>query len=276
MENIFNSNFLTAIATVLLVLVGFVQIYILFSQKEQTRIALTEQYRQLWESLKLHWGNIIFVSRNEDEYYQILDENSINSIKKKINNFKREYPTIWALESVQKICGVLSEVSTRVLQGHLNIEDIYPIFGTQFLRQTRPLRELLEPKYKTIYTINDSSAERRFIKEEIQDWLIYHDGTRRRCLILIDLLWAEAVRLEDLPPDDMQSAADAKKRTGKFNKKRIIKETIKLNGILGYYKAFKLSRFLKNSEYFSFKNWHGIKKSRLDKLHKEWNRRLLR
>lgn len=276
MENFLNSNFLTAIATILLVLVGLVQIYILFSQKKQTRIALTEQYRQLWESLKQHWGKIIFISRNEGEYYQILDEKSINSLLKEINNFKLDYPTIWALESVQKISGVLSEVSIRVLQGHLNIEDIYPIFGTQFLRQTRPLRELLEPEYITSHTINDSSNEHIYIKKEIQDWLIYHDGTRRRCLILIDLLWAEAARLEDLPPDDMQSAADAKKNTGKFNKKRIITETIKLNGILGFYSAFKLSRFLKNSEYFSFKNWRGIKKSRLEKLHKEWNNRLLR
>jgi len=80
-ENIFNSNFLTAIATVFLVLVGLVQIFVLFSQKKQTRIVLTAQYRQLWNSLKNHWGNVIFIGRENGEYYQVLDEASINKLK---------------------------------------------------------------------------------------------------------------------------------------------------------------------------------------------------
>jgi hypothetical protein len=68
MDEIFNpnnSNFLTAIATVLLVLVGLIQIFVLFSQRKQTRIALTEQYRQLWNSLNNYWGNFIFSETND-------------------------------------------------------------------------------------------------------------------------------------------------------------------------------------------------------------------
>lgn len=270
------SNLLTAIATLLLVLVGFVQIYILFSQKEQIRITQTEQYRQLWENLKKHWGNIIFISRSDNEYYQVLDESSVKNIKKKIDKYRNDSPTIWALESVQKVSGILSEVSTRILQGHLNIEDVYPIFGTQFLRQSRPLRQILEPSYIPLHLIDEDCENHKLIRQEIQDWLVYHDGTRRRCLIIIDLLWAEAARLEDLPPSDMQSAASSKINTGKLNKKRVFKETIRLNGIICIYRAYKLSRFLKNSEFFSFKNWRGIKKSRLEILHKEWDNRLFR
>src|SRR5690606_38677952 len=140
-----NSNLLTAIATVLLVLVGLVQIFVLFSQRKQTRIALTEQYRQLWNSLKKHWGNVIFLGRENGEYYQFLDKISINELKAETTRHRLDTPTIWALESIQKVCGTLGEISTRVLQGHLQIADIYPIFGTQFLRQNRSLRQLLEP-----------------------------------------------------------------------------------------------------------------------------------
>ncbi len=68
-----NSNLLTAVTSSLLVLVGFIQIYVLFSQKKQTRIALTEQYRQLWASLKSYWGNTVFIGRESGAYYQILD-----------------------------------------------------------------------------------------------------------------------------------------------------------------------------------------------------------
>ncbi len=279
-ENIFdpnNSNFLTAIATVLLVLVGLVQIYVLFSQKKQTRVALTEQYRQLWNSLKKYWGNVVFIGREGGEYYQVLDEPSINAIRTEISKHKLDAPTIWALESIQKVCGALGEVSTRVLQGHLKVADIYPIFGTQFLRQTRPLRILLDPAYeKNSYQTDETTKEHKLIRNEIQDWLLYHDGLRRRCLILIDLLWAEATRLEDLPPDEMKSAADTKKQTGNLNRKRVFKETIKLNGRTRILLAFKLSRFLRKAEYCSLLNWSGVCKKRLDKLNDKWTKRILR
>ncbi|MCU4494209.1 hypothetical protein KTI63_17295 [Acinetobacter guillouiae] len=271
-----NSNYLTAVATTLLVLVGLAQIFVLFSQKQQTRIALTEQYRQLWSSLKQYWGTVVFMGRENGEYYQVLDEPSINTLRDKILEHRLDTPTIWALESIQQVCGTLGEISTRVLQGHLNIADIYPIFGTQFLRQNRPLRQLLEPEYLTYYHNVEITRQHKNIKREIQDWLIYHDGLRRRCLILIDLLWAEAARLEDLPPDDMQSAAEAKKKSGSLNRKRIFDEMIRLNGILNFFQALKLSWFLKNAEYRSLTNWGGIKKERLDHLNKEWTQRLIR
>lgn len=271
-----NSNLLTAIATVLLVLVGLVQIFVLFSQRKQTRIALTEQYRQLWNSLKKHWGNVIFLGRENGEYYQVLDEISINELKAQTTKHRLDTPTIWALESIQKVCGTLGEISTRVLQGHLQIADIYPIFGTQFLRQNRPLRQLLEPEYQNTYQTAETTEQHKLIRTEIQDWLVYHDGLRRRCLILIDLLWAEAARLEDLPPDDMQSATIAKQKTGRQNRNRVFEETIRLNGIINIFYAIKLSRYLRNAEYCSWTNWTGIKKARLENLNKEWTKRLLR
>lgn len=272
-----NSNFLTAIATILLVLVGLIQIYVLFSQKKQTRIALTEQYRQLWYSLKKYWGNVVFIGREGGEYYQVLDELSINAIRTEISKYRLDTPSIWALESIQKVCGTLGEVSTRVLQGHLKIADIYPIFGTQFLRQTRPLRILLDPTYENnSYQSDKTTKEHKLIRNEIQDWLLYHDGLRRRCLILIDLLWTEATRLEDLPPDEMKNAADTKKKTGNLNRKRVFKETIKLNGPIQILLAFRFSRFLRKAEYCSLLNCSGINKKRLDELNVKWTKQILR
>lgn len=180
------------------------------------------------------------------------------------------------MESIQKVCGTLGEISIRVLQGHLNIADIYPIFGTQFLRQSRPLRQLLESEYQNSYQTEETTEKHKRIRTEIQDWLIYHDGLRRRCLILIDLLWAEAVRLEDLPPDEIQSGADAKQKTGGLNRKRVFEETIRLNGVINIFHAIKLSNFLRKAEYSSWINWTGIKKARLTILRKEWLNRLLR
>ncbi|MBK8342940.1 MAG: hypothetical protein IPL12_06165 [Bacteroidetes bacterium] len=278
-QNIFdpnNSNFLTAIATVLLVLVGLAQIFVLFSQKKQTRIALTEQYRQLWDSLKNIGGNLIFIGRENGEYYQVLDEASINMLQLETTKHRNNAPTIWAMESIQKVCGTLGEISTRVLQGHLKIGDIYPIFGTQFLRQSRPLRILLEAEKQNPNQFDGTTQQHLRIRTEMQDWLIYHDGLRRRCLILIDLLWAQAAKLEDLPPNDLQSAAEAKKNTGKLNRNRVFNETIRLQGIINIHLAIKLAMYLRKAEYRSWSNWSGISKKRLANLNNDWSNRLLR
>ena len=271
-----NDALLTAIATVLLVIVGLAQIVVLIAQKRQTRIALTAQYRQLWINCKKHWGNIIFIAREKGEYYQVLDETAINKLIEKTKLHRLDTPTTWALDSIQNLSGLLGEVSTRVLQGHLKISDVYPIFGTEFLRHSRPLRQLLEPEYKNPFFKEDLEGLHKLIKNEIQDWLIYHDGLRRRCLILIDLLWAEAARLEDLPPDDMRSAADAKKTTGSLNRNRVFQEVTRLNGLTNFLLAFKLTMFLRRAEYHKFFNPIGIKKRRLSKLEKTWTKRLLR
>ena len=268
-----SSNFLTAIASVFLALVGLVQLSVLYAQKKQTRIALTEQYRQLWDSLKNHWGNIVFIGREIGEYYQVLDAEAIHALLNKTQN--QQKPTIWALESIQKVCGILGEVSTRVLQGHLAVSDIYPIFGTQFLRQSRPLRQILDPEYPQSYYSDKTNEQHKLIRSEVQGWLLYHDGLRRRCLILIDLLWAEAARLEDLPPYDMKSAADAKQQTGKLNRTRVRQEVIRLNGILKIFHSFTLSGLLRKAEYRSWKNWKGINPKKLDKLDDTWTKRIL-
>lgn len=271
-----NEGLLTALATILLVIVGLAQMVVLIAQKKQSRIALTAQYRELWANCKKHWGVVIFIGRDKSEYYQVLDECTINELVKKTELYNNSTPTRWALDSIQKLCGILGEVSTRVLQGHLKISDIYPIFGTEFLRHSRPLRRLFEPEYKYTFFNEENDSAHNLIRNNIQDWLIYHDGLRRRCLILIDLLWAEAARLEDLPPDDMKSAADAKKLTGNINRDRVFREVMRLNGITSIILAFKLSIFLRRSEYFKFTNPKGIKKKRQLELDEMWTKRLLR
>lgn len=47
---------------------------------------------------------------------------------------------------------------------------------------------------------------------------------------MIDLLWAEAARLEDLPPYELITAADAKARSGHLNRARLSAEVLRLGG----------------------------------------------
>ena len=269
------TTLITVVSTVLVTIIGVAQIVISNSQKEQTRISLITQYRELWEEYKEYWGIIIFISRREGEYYQTLNEEKIYELIEKTKEYKWGTPTIWTLESIQKISGLLGEISTRIMQGHIKVSDIYPIFGTQFLRQSRPLRELLESEYCINMDSKYSDENHNFFKREVQDWLVYHDGLRRRCLILIDLLWAESARLEDLPPYEMQSGANAKQITGKLNRKRVFKEVYRLNGIKKLLLARYLAQSLRRAEYKTFFNRCGIDKAKLHKLDKKWEERLL-
>lgn len=266
---------LTAVATVLLVIVGLAQVFVLISQKRQTRIALIAEYRQIWNEYKDHWGNIIFIGRDVDEYYQVITTERIRVLKNLEDKYANDAPTIWARESSQKIFGFLGEVSTRLLQGHLTVADVYPIFGTELLRQSYPIRRLLESSYSKPYGRYMELNNHVYIRREVQSWLVYHGGLQRRCLILIDLLWAEAVKLEDLPPSDVISAAKAKKETGKLNKERLFNEVINISGFQSIFWALKLRRHLTRAEYASTFNRIGIKEKRLALLYEEWTKRLL-
>lgn len=212
-----DSNAITAIATGLLAIVGFAQIGILNSQRRHAQLQLIGEYRQRWDSNRLNWGAVVFVGRSNEEYYQVLPRDMVNNLIEMTESTNLHEPTTWALDSSRAIFGVLSDICSRVLQGQLEVSDVYPIFGTEILRNSRPLRVMLEATYS--YSLFTTSEAHLKVRREIQDWSIYHDGIRRRCLILVDLLWAEAARLEDLPPSDMKSAAEAKVRMGKFIEK---------------------------------------------------------
>jgi hypothetical protein len=190
---------LTAIATVLLVLAGFAQITIMRNQRRQGSLQLIENYRQRWHDSKSDFGTVIYFGGDPDDFYQIINHDAITQLQTKLNNSSEESHTVWAVDSLRSVCGTLSDICTRILQGQLQIQDAYPALGTELLRYTKRLKTILDPPCTEpgrTFTHTSTHLEAR---EELQDWLIYHDGRRRRCLILIDLLWAEAARLEDLP-----------------------------------------------------------------------------
>jgi len=126
----------------------------------------------------------------------------------------------------------------------------------------------LEKSLKSIFSSRKAAWE-------LQDWLTYHDGLRRRCLILIDLMWAEATRMEDLPPSEMKSAAEAKQATGHMNRQLLYREVLRLNGIWRIFLAIRLTYFLRRAEYFSWFNLGGLTKKRIALLEENWRERLL-
>lgn len=271
-----DSNLITAFATIFLVMVGLFQVVILIAQTKQSKLNLMQNYQTQWVKLNKKLATLIFIGRDEDEYYQIADKKLLSKLIKARAKTNNHEPTIWARDAVRSVCGLLSDICVQCLNGNLNISDIYSLFGSQLLRHGRPLRKLLDKKYHTTYGLHQL-RDRNHVKlqREVSDWLVYHDGIRRRCLILIDLLWAEAARLEDLPPSDLINAAETKKITGNLCRKRLAQECIRLNWYKGQYYSRKLSYFLRNSEYKKENSLIGIDPNRIKELEKQWTDNLL-
>lgn len=278
-----DNNTLTAFATVLLALIGIIQIlvligqlYLLRSQKRNQDIEVLEVYRKRWFDYQGKFGCLVYLGRNLGEYYQTLDAEEITKLNSNLLSLRVEKPTIWARDAVRDVSALMSDICIRILQGSLTIQSVYPILGTAILRHSRPLRILLESDYFYDFERDDGTINKNLlywhkrVRGEIQDWFVYHIGTRRRCLILIDLLWAEAARLQDLSPDDLKTAADAKINSAKKNRLRIEQEYFLLNSSTSYLKAKRLANYLKHSEYKKYFWSKGLSKKKLERLDKEW------
>lgn len=252
------SNIITALATGMLVLVGIVQSRILASQHRQHRFDLAESYWSRWSGCRQSWAVVIFVGRECGEYYQIADKKFLKKLNNLVDDSDYSGPSTWALNPIAEVTGIMSEVCLQIFHGRLTISDVYPVFGTELLRQGFPLHALLqvreEVQYSEEYYCEEKDSDKHtemheMVRDELQTWLEYHDGTRRRCLILMDLLWAEAARLEDLSDYELRVAADIKKESGHKNRKRLRKECSRVLGVKGFFRALRLSRFLRNAEH---------------------------
>lgn len=283
-----DNNTITALATVLLVLVGAAQIlvligqlYLLRSQKRNQDIDIVEVYRKRWFDYQNKFGCLVYLGRELNEYYQTLDIDEITKFNSELKLVRMDKPTIWARDAVSDVSSLMSDICIRILQGSLSIQSVYPILGTAILRQSLPLRRLFESGYNSGQSRYDITIDEcllinhKNVRTEVQDWLVYHAGTRRRCLILIDLLWAEAARLQDLPPDDLRVAAEAKIDSGKKNRTRLKQEILLLNSNRSYLRAWRLESYLKYSEYKKYFWNKGLSKKKLEKLDKEWTKQLL-
>lgn len=271
---------LTAAATGLLVIVGAAQLIVLRAQRRQQRLDLAEVYRRRWSESSAQWAAVVFLGREPGDFYQVASKDELEKFAFSVNKSSAYEQDTWALHSVRSISSILSDVTLRILQGQLEIADAYPIFGTELLRHSRALRSLLDGRrnydYYGVQGPDYQQKQHIDLRGHMQDWLIYHDGIRRRSLIIIDMLWAEAVRLEDLPPSDIKGAADAKKITGNLNRARLKTEFCRLRGKWKIIEARRLVGYLKHAEYRRFWSRVGVDEIHLKARDIEWKERILR
>ncbi|WP_152967299.1 hypothetical protein [Enterobacter cloacae] len=137
----------TAYATGILALIGLCQIFILISQRTQLRLDWAETYRKRWGEIRIDWSKVIYFGHSSGDYYQIATAEVISEIDRMKTERKNTTREIWALEPTIRVFTELNDICLRIMQGHLRIGDTYPILGTEFLRQSAAMRNLLDYEY---------------------------------------------------------------------------------------------------------------------------------
>jgi hypothetical protein len=150
--------------------------------------------------------------------------------------------------AAERIVDVLASIGLLVLRGELSAAGAYAVLGPAVIRNGGALRTLVTPPARNAH---DPDFE---VLWRVQGWSTYRPGVVRRLNILIDILWAEAVRFGDLAPYELIAAADAKAAgSGSANRARV-KAEARLVGRwpLRWWTGARLSRRLRVAEWQRF------------------------
>lgn len=265
----------SAIAGVGLLVASAIQIVTLRAEGRRHEAELVATLHRSWERLAGAWGYCILLGRLPGDYYNMVtieEQDEFGEAAARYHrtgerNHIRRYDT-----AMKEALQFISNCGSHILTGRLSIEAAYSVFGSEFLRQSRPLRVIVDQSYSPNY---GSDAEKLVLRHE-QDWCFYHPGVRRRVLILVDLLWAEAARTQDLAPQDLMTAAEAKRNHGTGGTNRVRLSTECRNVGVAAYRRWYLVRFMRHAEY-RVRPWNrGLNETVLRRDDAAWVRKLLR
>jgi hypothetical protein len=114
---------------------------------------------------------------------------------------------IWLSDHARRVVTALSRIADLVLSGRASVELAYLVVGQELTRRSRPLRGMLFLQHHRWMAV---------------DTLASQGGTRERIMSLVDLMWAEGVRRQDLATHTVRAAAEAKRSgTGALCRRRV-------------------------------------------------------
>jgi hypothetical protein len=114
----------------------------------------------------------------------------------------------WPAEMYRTPLELLALISSYVLQGRVGPRVVYDVLGAELIRNSASLR----------YAVDVSPI--------VTYYLGSYPGVRRRVLMLLDLMWAEAAARGDLAPLEAQTARSTKREfgSGDRNRRRLRRE----------------------------------------------------
>lgn len=250
----------SAIATLASV-VALSQFFFIRRQSHREQVLLLRDLSASWNNLRGAWDRAILLARGPDDHYVNASDADKAAVASGDDEVVRAHEV-----SAQDVIRFLASIAMLVLDGKLKPSTAYAALGTEVVRNSRPLRTLTEHHpppaawAMTIYIEQEWMEHDRPRSDALRFWASYHVGTKRRLDIILDILWAQAVRLRDLPMYDVAMAAEVKELfdTGRRNRDRSSIEAWRLRRP---YVAIRLRRLLRAAEYRSITNPFGVARS---------------
>lgn len=284
-----SADWLVAAATAAYVVLTIGLLFVARRQAQTAEVSLLSELSNRWAAAERNWIKTLLVSRGPTDYYNVaapqetrryadllaewdaLEQRADFSDaywqdRNHLDRRIREYEL-----AVSSLVEFLASSSLLVLRGRLTVEGAYAVFGTQVVRNGGALREVLPhaPRHSKFAGPRAAADEVRW---RICDWGTYRPGVVRRVLALVDLLWAEAVRLDDLGPYELASAADAKARGAGTTCRARVREEVGRAGppFPSALVKWRLARSLQRAEWQTFWHRRGLDREVIETRQSEW------
>lgn len=227
--------------TGLLVLFAAGQVYVIRQQRLLAELQVVHELREQWQAIRHEWlGMLVLgghlyldITQEASTKYPVLADERIGNYRTVVhfNRRKGSWGEVqraldedelsllshgsdlnFPEEFHRQPLGLLATVCAYVIRGRLSVGTAYEVFGTDLTRNSSSIRYVTDVAPNSTY------------------YLHYYPGIRRRVLILLDLMWAEAANRGDLDPSERNKAAKAKRdeKTGLRNRRRLRAEARRL------------------------------------------------
>lgn len=275
------SSWLIAAGTVTYVVLTAGLLALAFRQARRDEVSLISALSDRWGRAQGDWVKAMLIARGPTAYYNIASPSETHryatllseleecrtagpnaagwlDVHQVLANRSREYE-----EAAGATIELLAGIGLLILRGRLSPSGAYAVLGPQLARNAGSLRMLLPGS-------NSDGRQGSGLAWNVRNWATYRPGVVRRVLILVDVVWAEAVRLGDLAPYELAAAADAKRAgTGKRNRNRLRREISRVSP-MARGRAWKLSRLLRRAEWRHRGRGLGLDRARVTEGQQPW------
>jgi hypothetical protein len=284
-----SADWLVAVATLAYVVLTGGLLFAARKQAQTAELSILTELSARWAAAEQNWIKTLLVSRGPTDYYNRANPEETRRYANLLTEWEalqrrpgtsadrldfqarhdgriREYEL-----AATSLIEFLASSSLLVLRGRITVESAYAVFGPQLTRNGGALREVLPHAPRDIQSSGPRAAADE-VRWRIRDWGSYRPGVVRRVLALVDLLWAEAVRLDDLGPYELASAAEAKAEgAGVTCRDRVRHEVDRAcQPPARTLQRWRLTRLLRRAEWRSFWNRCGLDRGVIEARQTAW------
>jgi hypothetical protein len=248
---------LAIILSILSFIVSLISVRAVFRGNSISEIDILTSLQSGWGDLQEKWWRANLTVYGSDNYYtpgnqelraefdRLVEDLSSGTL----SQHEAQAAAFPWISAIREIVDYLGNVASYVLTGQLSPGHAYSIFGAPVIRRSRVIRAIIGDR--SLSTGGASSDRRTYFSgykpayysdewrmglpsDWVAEWMHagQYSGRTERVLCLLDVLWAQAARQQDMYRHDLVTAASVKREyvSGLRNRKRIKRVVRQLGG----------------------------------------------